>query len=824
MNGIRNLLALLMGCVLASPALGVTTAHWTDQNEADFKAGTLHNVVVTNLGDVKLSRAVQTIQDQNPDVTTVNALAEASDGTIYAGTGPKGVLLAVKNDKVTTVATLDNTVNILCLIFDDEGGLLIGTGGDKGRVLRIEKPGQRPKEIFSADDVQYVWALQRTPDGNIYAATGPNGQVFQINPDGSHSELYKSSEDNITAMLSDGRDMLYLGTDPDGYVVRLNRKTKESFILYNAAESEITALAMDQQGNLFAATGEVADRQQQQPPEQQNKQKQGRPEAENPSPPIPSNPSPAPPKPPPLPNPGPGEPKPIPKKTSLLLDISARPLMMSDQPAMDEPGGDQPGGGGGDQPGGGNGNGNNPDNSQNGPPNQHQGPNPPIPPANANQQRPEGNAIYKIDREGFVTEIFRENAVIYTMIAQGDLLLVGTGGEGNIYQVKPAAEETVVLAKVDAKQVICLLPVRDGRIFMGLANAGGVSAMTGGYASDGTYISPVLDATQVSRFGKMQLHGQLPDGTHLKIATRSGNVRDGDAPGWSKWTDDVDAAEYVKVQAPPARFLQYRLTFSTGTPDVTAIVDRVDVAYQMPNMAPVIKSVKIGGGADNNANPENASGDAAAQGQANQAPPAPPHVDTSGKAPAGTGTQTISWDASDPNGDTLTYTLYFRLEQNGPWILMKDKLKDPTFEWDTRTVADGRYQVKVVASDALGNQPGEGKTATRVSDYFVVDNTPPTVGDIVTRVIANDVSIRLRAQDQTSIIAAVEYTVDSSDQWQTVLPVDRIYDSPSEEVAFTLKSLAAGTHQVTVRATDSHGNQALQTITVKIETGTARGN
>jgi hypothetical protein len=39
-----------------------------------------------------------------------------------------------------------------------------------------------------------------------------------------------------------------------------------------------------------------------------------------------------------------------------------------------------------------------------------------------------------------------------------------------------------------------------------------------------------------------------------------------------------------------------------------------------------------------------------------------------------------------------------------------------------------------------------------------------------------------------------------------------------------MKGLAQGTHQVTVRATDSHGNQALQTITVKVEAGTARGN
>ena len=53
------------------------------------------------------------------------------------------------------------------------------------------------------------------------------------------------------------------------------------------------------------------------------------------------------------------------------------------------------------------------------------------------------------------------------------------------------------------------------------------------------------------------------------------------------------------------------------------------------------------------------------------------------------------------------------------------RLTETTFEWDTRTVTDGQYQVKVVASDALANPPGDGKTTSRVSEYYVVDNTPP---------------------------------------------------------------------------------------------------
>ncbi|MDP9175955.1 MAG: hypothetical protein M3O30_19125 [Planctomycetota bacterium] len=810
---VLSLVLLALG--LVQPAMAVSTSHWIAAGESDFKGGKLHNVVVTNLGDIKLSRAIQTIQDQDADVTTVNALAQTPDGTIYAGTGPKAKLLAVKEGRISTAATFGDAVNVLSVIGDDAGGLILGTGGDKGKVLRIKKAGDKPEEIFSDEDVQYVWSLARTPDGNIYAATGPNGQVFEIKPDGSHSEIYRGSEDNITALASDGKDLLYFGTDPNGLIVRFNRKTKDVFILYNTAEREITALALDHAGNLYAATGEVSDRQHTPKASDHDKIRGGRPESEPNGSPIPSNPAPAPSKPPELPNPNPGEPKPIPKKHSMRLDDSraintSQPLMMMVADGSSENADDSsddsaaPGGppSAPNPPGGAPA----PDIISGGA--AHHPPIPAMEQSATGDQRPDGNAIYKIDTDGFVTEIFRQNAVIYSMIVQNDLLLVGTGGEGNIYQVNPAAEETEVLAKVDAKQVMCLLPVKDGRIVMGLANSGGISALSSGYASDGTYISAVLDATQASRFGKMQLHGQLPDGTTLKVSTRSGNVKDSDAPGWSKWTADESAQEYVKVTAPSARFMQYRLTFATTDPARTPLVDRVDVPYQIPNLAPVIKSIKIGSGDDG----ENANGGAAGAGH---------NGETAGK-PANT-TVTIAWEASDANNDNLSYSLYFRFEPRGQWILLKDNVKETSYEWNTRTAADGRYQVKVVASDALSNPPGQGKTSSRVSSYFVIDNTAPTIGDLVIKATGSDVKIDLQAQDQTSIIANVEYTVDSSDDWQSVLPVDNIYDSPDEKVSFAIKGLAAGSHQVTIRATDSHGNAALQTAVVKIEGPTARG-
>src|SRR5215210_910424 len=92
--------ALLL-VALTSTALAVGTSHWTHTSEADFKNGTFDNVVATNLGDLKLSRGVKKLLEQDARVSSVYALVQTKDGTIYAGTGPQGVLLKIKDDKVS---------------------------------------------------------------------------------------------------------------------------------------------------------------------------------------------------------------------------------------------------------------------------------------------------------------------------------------------------------------------------------------------------------------------------------------------------------------------------------------------------------------------------------------------------------------------------------------------------------------------------------------------------------------------------------------------------------------------------------------------------
>ena len=798
---------ILLIVSMASPLHAVTTSHWTQNNEADFKTGTLHNVVATNLGDVKLSREVKTLMEEDPRVGAVYSLVEAKDGTIYAGTGPQGVLLKLVDGKVSPAYEFGDGNTVSSLLIDRDGALLAGVSGEKGKIVRIDvsEPhrGEKPHVLFDAPGVQYIWALAQTADGNIYAATGPNGELFEIKPDGSHETILKTDDNNFLSMVSDGKDLLYLGSDPNGLVYRVNRKTRDSFVVYDASESEVSALALDAEGNLFVGTSE-SSQQPTAPDDAATKDKQGRPEGGPGGVPIQAAPPPTP-APPTAPAPNPGQPNPIPKlimppPAALTLGFEGQ-LNDADVPGADDPGAEKPVPPPGAEPVPG------------------KAPEQPVPANQKPPQRPTqqginttgsgqaasaGNAIYKIDPDGFVSEIFRGPVLILSIVEHDGTLLVATGSDGLIYQINPDADETVVIAKVDAKQVTTLLPTRNGRVILGLANVGGLASMGSGYATDGTYTSQVFDAAQTSKFGKLQLHGSLPPETSLTFSSRTGNVKEPAETTWSKWSDEQPATEFLQTHSPAARFFQYRFTFTTKAPIASPVVNDVDIAYLMPNLPPQIKGIKVTLGKQGAVPAPQQPGDAEPVSPA--APPA-----ANGRI------QTITWDASDPNNDPLVFTLFYRQGISAPWILLKDKLKDSTFEWDTRLVADGRYQVKVVASDAAANPVGQGKTANRVSDTVLVDNTPPVIGDVKTTVNGSSATVTLRAVDRTGTIAAVDYAIDSAQDWQAASASDTMFDSPESAATLTAVKLSPGPHQIAIRVTDNRGNQAFTNILVTIE-------
>lgn len=744
-----SVIAILLAAAVTT-AFAVGTSHWVQTSESDFSAGTMRNVVVTNLGDLRLSRDVRTLAASDPRVSVVHALAEAPDGTVYVATGPQGIVLSIKDARTSTAADLGDNVNVLSLCIDRNGALLVGTGGDRGRLLRIDNPGAKPVELYSDPAVQYVWSIVQTTDGNIYAATGPEGWLVEIGQDGKASKVFDSEQSNLLSMTTDGNDLLYIGTDPDGLVYRFNRKTRASFVLYDADESEVSALVLDGKGNLFAATAESTASGLEEVPAE-NASRSGRVEPDSGGVPLPTEPPKMPEPPQPTP-PGPNEPRPIPKMMSDAGPFDPPSTASADQLSPDDGAAHSAGAGAVESP----------------------------------APAPNGNAIYRIDRDGFVTQVFRRHAMFYSMVLQNGRLIVGSGPEGVVYQIDPGAEESTVLAKVDAKEVVSMLPARDGRVLLGLANSGSVASMSPGFAPAGTYTSAVLDATQISRIGKIHLTGKLPDGSKLTVSARSGNLRNPAASGWSEWSADKPAAEFVQTDVPPGRFFQYRLGFSSESGQKSAVVDSVDVAYQMPNVAPEITSITVTRG----------------------------NVAAALQGVPGNSVFEIAGQAQDANIDDMRFSLHYRNGSAGPWIILKEDLTEPTWSWDTRGIPDGKYEVRLTATDEPSNPKGEEKSTSRISDPVLVDNTPPTLGDVASTVDHDRVSVKVRAVDRSGAVARLEYSVDSGQRWRIVLPSDSIADSPDESYSFDIDGLKPGEYRILLRATDSNGNASTESIVV----------
>ena len=175
------------------------------------------------------------------------------------------------------------------------------------------------------------------------------------------------------------------------------------------------------------------------------------------------------------------------------------------------------------------------------------------------------------------------------------------------------------------------------------------------------------------------------------------------------------------------------------------------------------------------------------------------------------GYQSVLWSAHDDNDDDLRYSIYYRGENEHEWKLLKDKLDQKFYSWDSTTLPDGAYHLKIVATDAPSNPPAAALKAERESERFEVDNTPPVIERLETTSAASrsgnssPVVAKFTAHDSASSIDRAQYSLDGGD-WTLLAPVGNVSDAPSENYEFTLGSLAPGEHTIAVRAYDRFEN------------------
>lgn len=651
-------------------------------------------------------------------------------------------------------------------------------------------------EGFTKLKENQVWALVEDSAGNLYAATGNEGKIYKISAGGDTAELYYDSpEVTIYSLAVAADDTLYAGTGPDGLIYKITDATTPPQTMLSKGDKYVWALRFDDAGNLYAATGT------------DGKIYKITPEGES----------------------------------SVLFDAEEKNimalLMVEDgfyagssnngiiyrvtadgtatviyqakekevrDLAMDSQGNlyaavvtsapAEPSRG----------------RRANGPP-----PPPSPPPPGGGPPEENASNIYKIRPDGTAMPVWNSpEPLILAIVLESDTqILVGTGDKGKLYRVNLMNGDSVELGKASANQILAIHQTNRStdvpRTLLATGNTGSLFTLTATYVEEGTLTSQVHNAQSLSRWGKLSWEGEMAEGTAVAFATRSGKTRKPDDT-WSPWSDELTMAEGSQIASPDGQYIQWRAKFTTSDTMKTPVLKKVTLASVQTNIEPKFTSIEINDG----------SGTGGASGERGRRNPGsglpPPGMRSSdsgmsnGSADAPAKKWKISWKVEDANEDTLQYTLYYKAVEETNWKRVKKELSKANYEWDITTVADGRYTLKVVATDKLSNPVGWAKSAEKVSQPFDIDNTQPAVGAI--QVTANgdgSYKIACEAMDAMSPLKKAVYKIDDDEHWKVIFPEDGIFDSKQEQLLLETDELEEGAHTIIIQVTDRAQNIAV---------------
>ena len=400
---------------------------------------------------------------------------------------------------------------------------------------------------------------------------------------------------------------------------------------------------------------------------------------------------------------------------------------------------------------------------------------------------------------------------VYDLILDGDDVVFSTDQQGRIYRWRD--RQTTLIAEPGNGETTRLIQLR-GTLVAAMSNPARLFAFGPPGSVASSYESQVHDSISVSRWGHLQWHGM---GTGVAFRTRTGNTARPDAT-WSAWADPISDPANSLMKSPAARFIQWRAEWPAGS---SVAISTVDIPYLPQNGPPALHSITVTSVISTN--PQKSGTTAASSSAAYSIT-----VTDTGEAPAASSassatqsvsrlqsTQTqISWQADDPDGDRLVYSVYFRAEDESNWHLIRSRMFENTLLLDPDVFADGRYYFRVVASDAPSNAAEYARESEISSSPVLIDNTPPLVTLSNLKRDGTLLDVDIEADDKTSPLRLCEYSIDAG-FWQPVEAIDGVTDSPRERFHLHLDHLHAGEHLLVVRVYDSANNAGLARATLK---------
>jgi sugar lactone lactonase YvrE len=386
--------------------------------------------------------------------------------------------------------------------------------------------------------------------------------------------------------------------------------------------------------------------------------------------------------------------------------------------------------------------------------------------------------VWRVDQDGRAEALLSRKDTHFTAVQWGadGAIYASDGQEGRIFRVEPDASYSIWV-DVDERQVLAL-DLRDKRPSFVTGDGAALYRVQPGPPRDAVWTSKALDASFASRWGTLAWRGQ----GRFVFQTRSGNTKE---PGetWSPWSKDLK--EPARIASPPGRFIQVRAKFPK---DSSAELRAVELFYLPQNQRARVSDIQ-------------ATRPPPGRGEAQQQPPTP------------TTLLNLTWRVDNPDRDPLRYRLAYRQEAQPVWRDMfaeESVLTEPKYTWDTGSIPDGYYVVRVEASDEQANPESLTLRSNAMSEPIRVDNHPPRIEQLDAR----KGRVRGRVADELGPIARIQLSIDAG-PWRDVFPTDSLLDSATEAFDVALGELPDAAHIIAVRAFDAAGNQANREITVK---------
>jgi hypothetical protein len=671
---------------------------WKLNGLSEFLKGDARGVSISSDGIISPAPAMTTILNSNERLAW--SAATDSKGNIYVGTGGSGKLFIIDAKGASRLLATLPEVNVTALAIGSRDELFAATSPD-GKVYRVQSDGTF--SIHFEPREKYIWAMTVLPDRSLAVATGDGGRIYKVasqSPSRESALLLDSPESNITTLAVGPDGTLYAGTDPSGLVIAIS-PSGAVFAVLDSPLREIRDISIEGDKVFILAvadgiTTNTTDAE------------------EN-------------------------------KSTSPVHTVKAGYSESITKSRNDTS---------------------------------------------------SSKSIVHMLRSGGGHEIIwnSPSVIAFSLLAtKSGEVLIGTADKGRIYSVNEEAKRSLLI-QTDELQISRM--IRKGGSIIGISGAGGRAISIGpDEEKSPTYLSPVLDARNAARWGRMSWLGK----GSATMEIRSGNVEQPDST-WSSWT--LVSAEIGKANVPNSRFFQMRATLKPGS-----TVGELSVAYAQLNVAPEVIGLQV--------LPTNV-------GLApNVQMPSDPNIEASGMDPAlfgqpsgvmpprklyQRGAISLQWNAEDGNGDKLLFDVMVRGFSDSEFKTIRRDIPENYATIDGLTLADGRYIFKIVAKDSLSNPIGQSLVGSLTSDSILIDNSPPTVSQIGNvEMDGRQATIRFEAVDRGDRVTRAEYSVNGG-EWTAVISDDGINDDPTERFTVRIPTLQIGEYSIVIRVHDMVGN------------------